>query len=618
MINVIMRMNPSLFNICVATLLVAPIYAATAADLDPAKQTPAFIQLQRDVLINADLWTDKPEILAANFGFEGIIGIPGLMGVDDLSRAAAAGAGVNLDWAALNPAPPLRNLTSATGVIGVAVAGFGATPQFADAMPIEVSWPLLPSSVSPDNIAITLNTGEIVKPIAAALNPNYDYNERHVIVVFGEFGNRLRPDDARAVYPTVISFVSGDTPLMAVGPNGPVSITGLSARSSNPYVAGPALVAAKLSRFSPAGDFPPPALSGAFPNDGYSLYGDDAQYRLRLFTSGGFSPDGVSGFLPTDFQTFFRLHARDVSGNRIILDKIGQTYDLGKGKIEIIGLAEVGPPLVGSLDPAYYVEDHDNYFDVILKGDAAAINLLHSVEIPTASQPGYSDIYNPGGPGRTPLPGMTYTKAALPQTFPIAHSLDHPRTVNYASQSLADYDLDSDQPVVFRLHSANLPDLLTTDSRLANELINIQGYALEHIEFANETDRPGVSPVISYISEGGDRIYTLNPAEQEKLDGDDRWLREGRAFGAFDKPWPGLRPIYRFYDHDAGRHVFTPDIHNDKKRGRADNLGVAWYSALFVTPSAPAPIEQSGGSFGLIWLVGAGLMLWWRRVRSPA
>jgi len=597
--------------------LASPLCAAPAPD--PAKQTPAYIQLQRDVLINADLWTDKPEILAANLGFEGIIGVPGLLGAGDLPLAVAAGAGVNLDWAALDPVPPLRNLTSAASVIGTAVAGFGATPRFADAMPIEVSWPLLPSSVSPDNIAITLNTGEIVKPVAAALNPNYDHNERHVIVVFGEFANRLPPDAVGAVYPTTVSFVEGASPLMAVGPDGPVSITGLSAVSQNPYVAGPALVGAKLSRFSPAGDFPPPALNGAFPNDAYSHYGDAAQYRLRLFTSGGFSPDGVSGFLPTDFETFFRLHARDAGGNRVVLDKAGQAYDLGAGKIEIVGLAEVGPPTDGAPDPAYYTEDHDNYFDIVLKGDAAAMSLLQSVEIPTAGATGYSDIYNPGGPGRTPSPDTAYTKAALPQVFPISHSLDQPRTVSYASQSLAAYDLDGDLPVVFRLRAADGPDMLTSSSRLANELANEmvdgQGYTFEHVAFANETDRAGVSAVIGYVSDGGDRIYTLDPAEQSRLDGDVHWHREGRAFGAFDRPWPGLAPVYRFYEHKTGRHVFTPDIDAGKKLGRAENQGIAWHAALFVEPPPPSE-TRSAGAVGLFGLACAGL-LWWHR-RSPA
>ncbi|NYT86016.1 hypothetical protein [Pollutimonas harenae] len=607
-------MNSFLCKAFAVTFLTLPVQAAQQAEL--AKQAPAYIQLQRAVLINADLWTDQPQILAANYGFEGIIGVPGLMGVDDLPRAVAAGAGVNLDWAALDPAPPLRNLTSAAGVLGLAIAGFGATPQLADAMPIEVSWPLLPGSVSPDNIAITLNTGEIVHPVAAALNPNYDYNERHVIVVFGEFANRLTPDTPGAIYPVSVSFVQGDSPLMAVGPDGPISIVGLSALSSHPYVAGPALVGAKLSRFSPAGDFPPPALNSAFPNDAYSLYGNAAQYRLRLFTSGGFSPDGVSGFLPTDFATFFRLHAHDAEGKLVTLDKAGHTYDLGVGKIEIIGLAEVGPPTDGTVDPAYYAEDHDNYFDIMLKGDEAAINLLQSVEIPTSAVTGYSDIYNPGGPGRTPTPTTPYTKPALPQTYPIFHSVDQPRTVSYASQSLADYDLDDDLPVVFRLQADDKADILTSNSRLANQWVDSQGYSLEHVGFANETDRPGVSAVMGYVSETGDRIYTLDPVEQARLDQAPGWRSEGRAFGAFDQPWTGLEPVYRFFELKTKRHVFTTDADAHLRLSGSENQGVAWYAALFVKPPAPQSGGSSGGSAGLIWLAGLALLWGYRRVSA--
>src|SRR5690606_21494396 len=136
-----------------AVTLAAQPHAVAAPD---AKQAPAYIELRRDVLINADLWTDQPQILAANYGFEGIIGVPGLQ-IGSLTLAAGAGAGFNGDWAALDPVPPLRSLASAASVIGVAAAGFGAVTEYADAMPIEVSWPLLPSSVAPENIAITLN-----------------------------------------------------------------------------------------------------------------------------------------------------------------------------------------------------------------------------------------------------------------------------------------------------------------------------------------------------------------------------------------------------------------------------------------------------------------------------
>src|SRR5690606_7467662 len=138
---------------------------------------------------------------------------------------------------------------------------------------------------------------------------------------------------------------------------------------------------------------------------------------------------------------------------------------------------------------------------------------------------------------------------------------------SYAAQTLDRYDLDGDLPVVFRLTAAGEPDVLTSDSQLANDLVNQHDYLLEHTGFANETDRPGVSSVISYLSKEGDRIYTLDRAEQAKLDKDLAWTNEGRAFGAFDQPWPGLAPIYRFYDRKAGLHVFTADQHLDARPG---------------------------------------------------
>ncbi|MBX3494174.1 MAG: autotransporter domain-containing protein [Parvibaculum sp.] len=565
-------------------LAAAPVRADT-----PATQMPAYIEFQRPILINADLWSDRPEILAANYGFEGIIGIPGLQTADDLALAVAAGAGVNLDWAALDPVPPLRNLTSGAGVVGVAAAGYGGTVTFADAMPIEVSWPILPGSLSPDNIAITLNTGEVVTPVLAALNPNYDYNERHVIVVFGEFGNRLAPGEAGAVYPVSVAFVEGSSPLMAVGPDGPVSIVGLSAPSANPYVAGPALVGAKLNHFSPVGDFAPQSLANAFPNDAFSHYGDDAEYRLRLYTSGGFSPDGVSGFLPTDFETFFRLHAVDADGNEVLIDEVGRVYDLGVGTVEVVGLAETGAPQDGPYDRAYYVEDHDNYFDIVLRGDEAAVALLRWVEIPTSAVAGYSDIYNPGGPGRTPDPDTIYTKAALPQMFAIDLSLDASRTVSYAAQNFADYDLADDLPVVFRLNDPDGPDRFTTST---NEVAALLGAGLTEagIDFANEAARPGVLDVEAFFSAAtGDRIYTLDAGEIAALSADTGWDDEGRAFGAFDRAWPGAGAVYRFFDPATGWHLFTPDLGEGLQIEGAEYQGIGWYSALFV-PVLPSEI----------------------------
>jgi hypothetical protein len=546
--------------------------------LDPT-QVPAYLQLRRDVLINADLWEDEPRILSAGYGFEGIQGIPGLLNASNLSLAVAAGAGVNLDWAALDPVPPLRNLTSGGSPLGIVSVGFGAWVEFADAMPIVFSWPILPGTVSPASIAMTLNTGEVVFPEAAALNPNYDYNERHVIVVFGEFGNRLLPGEAGAIYPIGIEIVAGDAPLMAVGPDGPVSLVGLTQASTHPYLAGPALVGAKLSLFSPVGDFPPPALAAAFPNDGYAYFGDDAQFRLRLFTSGGFSPDGVSGLVPDDFERFFRLHATDIKGHPVLISEAGRRYDLGIGWLEVVGIAELGAPPDGPADRAYYLEDHDNYFDIILKGNAAAVARIGAVEIPTSAVPGYFDIYNPGGPGRTPDPDTTYTKPALPQLQPVLVSLDDPRTVSYAEQDLDRYDLDDDLPVVFRMREANRPDRFTTSTITAQAWVS-EGLHAAGVDFANEMARPGVAEVRAfYRAANGDRIYTANPSEWARLAAESSgWNDEGRAFGAFGSPQPGAAPVYRFFDTRARRHHFTPDF-SEGKGLRYE--GIAWYAAIF-------------------------------------
>ncbi len=545
--------------------------------IDPT-MVPAYLQLRRDVLINADLWEDEPSILSAGFGFEGIQGIPGLLNADNLSLAVEAGAGVNLDWAGLDPVPPMRNLTSGSSPIGIVMVGFGAWVEFADALPIVFSWPILPSTVSPSNIAMTLNTGEVVFPTAAALNPNYDYNERHVVVVFGEFGNRLLPGQPGAIYPIGIEIVEGDAPLMAVGPDGPVSLTGLTQSSSNPYLAGPSLVGAKLSRFSSVGDFPPLALTGSFPNDGYSHFGDDAQFRLRLFTSGGFSPDGVSGLLPDDFEHFFRLHAIHAEGGSVLISEAGTQYDLGNGWLEVVGIAELGAPGDNQGNRAYYVEDHDNYFDIILKGDEQAVASIYAVEIPTSSVPSYVDIYNPGGPGRTPDPDTTYTEPAQPQMQPVWVSLDEPRTVSYAEQDLDRYDLDDDMPVVFRLRHAQRADRFTTSTIEAQGLVSA-GWVAVGVDFPNEMARPGVAEVRSfYHADTGNRIYTTDPEEWSQLAAvDSDWAAEGLAFGAFVAHQPGAGPIYRFFDPVAGRHHFTPDV--DEGQGMEDQ-GVAWYAAI--------------------------------------
>lgn len=544
---------------------------------------PAYLDLHRDILINADLWGATPQILAASFGFEGIMGIPNLSS-STLDLAAAAGAGLNNNLLSLDPLPPLRNLTSASSPEIAALSGFGGLPLYYDAMPIEFSWPLLPSSVSPSDIEITLNTGEKVNAILAALNPNYDYNEKSTLVVFGEFGNRLTPGEEGAVYPVSVTIADDGTPLMAVGPDGPVSLVGLTVASGNPYVTGPTLVGAKLTELTDLGDFPPQSLAQAAPNDGVSLYGDEGLYRLRLFTSGGFSPDGVSGLFPTDYSKFFRLHATDSAGNDVSLTEANTIYDLGVGSVEVLGLADIAMKANGTTVnyDYYYVDDHDNYFDIILSGNAEAIARLTQVEIPTSAVEGYSDLYNPGGPGMTPVEGVTYTKPSAGGFFDIDISLDSLDTVNYAEQSLSAYDPLDDLPVVFRLYNAEIGKHFYTSSSIeANNALAL-GYSEEGVPFSNEQYHTNLADVYRFFCPtNGDHIYTTSVDEFNTLSGNALYKYEGVAFSVMSEQVPGSEAVHRFYSSVSGDHFYTPDFAEGSAAATYAYEGIAWYTAIF-------------------------------------
>lgn len=55
------------------------------------------------------------------------------------------------------------------------------------------SLPVPPTTVDPTDFEIHLNDGRILHPEVASIFPDFEYNERNTVVVFGEFGNRLPP-----------------------------------------------------------------------------------------------------------------------------------------------------------------------------------------------------------------------------------------------------------------------------------------------------------------------------------------------------------------------------------------------------------------------------------------
>ncbi len=373
------------------------------------------------IVYGADLFGDEAKFLTGNFGFDGYMGVPRLMG----ANAEQAAAEFNVAWQTLDPAlnPSLRALTSAASLVG-ASGTYATRLLLADTMPLVFSFPVLPSSLDADgsDFEVTLSDGTTVTPQIAGLLPNLEYNERQTVVIDGDFGNRITPGSPGAKYPISVAIVNDGTPLQMIGRSGPVNAVGLSIDSSNSYVAGngPRLVSAKLNRYSDLGEGGPVGVGSASQhNSGSDSYGDQAQYRFRLYTSAGFSPDGIASLMPNDFSRFFQLKATTESGENITITETGVSYAIGnQGRITVVGLADLataGTPL-----NAAYVEDHDNYYDVILEGDLNAIKALSAVRMPSGN--GYSAVYNPGGPGNVP---------SQDHSIPISFDLDGARQVTF-------------------------------------------------------------------------------------------------------------------------------------------------------------------------------------------
>ncbi len=383
---------------------------------------------------NADLFANEAKFFTGNYGFDGYIGVPGLLGPGGQQAAAHH----NVAWESVDPdlSPTLRALTSAASIVG-SKAVYGMSLLLQDTMPLVFSYPVLPKTLDGDgsDFEITLKDGSIVSPALAGFLPNLEYNERQTIVVAGDFGNRLNPESEGARYPVSVRIVNDGTPLQMLSAKGPVFATELSIDSSNSYVQGdgPKLVAAKLNTFSPLGEGGPIGVGAtSASNSGSDLYGDQAQYRLRLYTSAGFSPDGIASLQPSEFNKYFILEAKGDNGEKISLTKSNQDYTIGKyGSIKVVGIADLAP--AGTIENAAYVEDHDNYYDIILEGDLSAITRLKSVRMPSSGN--YQAVYNPGGPGNNPdaqaaAPGP-FTMPSVDHTIAIINDLNGAMTATY-------------------------------------------------------------------------------------------------------------------------------------------------------------------------------------------
>lgn len=384
-------------------------------------------------LVDADYWTAEPQILSAGLGFDGIVSVA----ADDEPTTVAVGGAWDTTLAcAATPTDAQRSSAiPSQGFSLLLLMAPGATLNGVDGLPVVFSWPVRTNTLDPSQFHFTMNTGEVVGVDSISMNPNYELNERNVVVMFSELGNRGSADDSTARFPVRldITAASDGQELMLSGPTGDVAATGLSwTTTKTPYDSGPTLVGAKLNRVEdpPTGEGGVSGLGGSvLPNDEVALYGDAGNFRLRMLTSGGFSPDGVRSVKPSDFETFFRLHAKGPDGSDVVIDRTGQDYAVEGGTLRVVGLSETGQKEGG--DVTYddcYAEDRDNYIDIIINGSDAAARSLTGLEIP-ALEGGYTAFYNPGGPGGTPTPGVRYTAPGPSSLTPVVIALDDPMRV---------------------------------------------------------------------------------------------------------------------------------------------------------------------------------------------
>ena len=400
-------------------------------NLIKADTTTTSSSLDINLTLSADFFGDKPRIITANYGFDGYISVAGLQGTGADARAAAYQYGVA--WELIDPilgAPP-RAYYSATGDSAFqSTYGFSALRQ--DTIPVVFSHPVLGDTLSPQSFRILLNTGDIVTPITSSFSPNSEFNERQTVVLSGDWGNRILPGESGSRYPVSVNVVDDGSPLWLVTSAGLVSAVGLTVESFNPYVAGngPRILAAKLNAYSDLGEGNPAWLASSAANSGFDLYGEQAEYRLRIYTSAGFSADGIASILPTDFSKFFQLRAKDDRGSDVVITLSGVDYNIGGfGSIRVLGIADTG--LFQNSYDLSYVEDHDNQYDIILSGDLAAVERLQSIRMPSSE--GYSPVYNPGGPGNDPgnNPSVRFTVASSDQTIEINNDFQDSSFVSY-------------------------------------------------------------------------------------------------------------------------------------------------------------------------------------------
>ncbi len=392
---------------------------------------PDYYLLNSDIVINANIFSDTPKLLSASFGVT-----PGAVYIFDETEILSVYGNYNTNLSidrnlerSISTTPDIRNINSYTNTNYM--VGF-------DQIPICFSNPCLLSSIDVNCFVVYLNTGLISKPISIASGPNSKYNEKHCVLLCGYFGNRLKGPNA--VYPTSLEIIKANgSTFKLIGKKGLIDATGMSINILNAFtgkVPGTILSCILNIYYTPKiynylGD----EGCGLTPfqnNSGYLLYGKDAQYKFRIYTSCGYSPNGISSMTPDNYERYFYLQYTDPKTmQKTDLIKSNYIYQFSIGSVEIVGLADLGQKQ-DTYDEEIYMEDHDNYIDICVKGNYNVIKNIKKLIVPSDGQQ-YTKFYNPSGPGPTPQSDVTYTIPSVYQEVDIVNNIKNPNCVTYIS-----------------------------------------------------------------------------------------------------------------------------------------------------------------------------------------
>lgn len=390
-----------------------------------------YAQYNCDIIVNSNLYSNEPKIISAGgFSFLQAGMILNKKNIEDTEG----------NWNdLLDPNTDIfRAITTSGDPRGYYSSVFPTTAIKFDNIPICFSFPILPSSVDPSQFLILLNNGLYVKPIEFTFSPNTKFNEKQCIVVCGYFNNKITTGP-NAIYPVSLEIVeaSNGKRMMAVGPNGLYDMTNKTVNCSNPYTDPLEIASVILTKYNLPGIFNYLGDIGCGVNkiedinSPYKLYGSDAEYRIRIFTKGGYSPDGITSMFPDSYEKYFYLQYKNpITGEITDLKKSNHKYLFNNETtyVEIIGLADLG--IKQSSYNQTYLEDHDNQIDIVLKGDKSVIENIVYLVVPSDGNE-YTKFYNPGGPGPTPIKNIKYTLPSNYQKINIINNLENPNCVSW-------------------------------------------------------------------------------------------------------------------------------------------------------------------------------------------